>query len=877
MTHTRSPSTTILRMLIPLVAVALSAVGCLAQNRVEEADGLLRRGKYQEAIALCRSQLASHPADVRAGHILIRALDETGQWPEAERVARERLAHAPKDPTVHRLLGDIYFATGRYDEADAAYTQAIRLSEGVEQIAPRLSRGILFRARGKDSEADAEFRSILAVAQSEDLRTADALTTVARALVFLERYHDANRMFAAAINADPQFLDAYLHAGMLYVEKYNYAEAASFFRDALGVNPSSAMAYLGLARSKLIDGSREAIALARRALEINPSLVPAYDLLAAAALEADDFEGALAEVERALRINPQSTSSRAIRAAAFYLLHRQRDFDEEVTRILAINPRCGELYLTLAQFATNERRYRDAVEFSRRAVALAPRLWPAWALLGINLLRIGQDAEARDVLERAFAGDPFNVWVKNTLDLLDSMRSYRESVTEHFIIRTAASEHDVLVPYLSALLEEAYRRLAEKYRFRPQGPIIVELFPNHEDFAVKTVGLPGLGALGACFGRVIVMDSPSARPPGTFNWGSTAWHEFVHVITLQATDHKIPRWFSEGLSVYEERQARPGWGDDWNLALVRALVEGKFLPLEKLDAGFIRPESPDQIPRAYFQASLIVQFIIERFGFDKILRMLELYRNTHTTSEVFTRALGLTPDAFDRLFQESLRAQMDRFVQALDFRLMGQGPTDEAELRPLVSREPGNYFARLRLGTVLRQKGQIEEALLHLTEALRLFPYHTGPESPYWQLAEIYRGRGDGRAALGVLRQLVDLDEDDYAAHKLIVTLGLETGLREGIGEILERAVFIDPFDQGLHQAAGNFYLDERNTAAAIREFQVLIGLKPGDLAQAHFNLARAYAASGDVTRAKREVLRALEIAPAFEKAQQLLLSLVGK
>ena len=37
-------------------------------------------------------------------------------------------------------------------------------------------------------------------------------------------------------------------------------------------------------------------------------------------------------------------------------------------------------------------------------------------------------AEGRTELERAFEGDPFNVWAKNTLDLLDSIKEYRDVV-----------------------------------------------------------------------------------------------------------------------------------------------------------------------------------------------------------------------------------------------------------------------------------------------------------------------------------------------------------------------------------------------------------------------------------------------------------------
>jgi len=74
-------------------------------------------------------------------------------------------------------------------------------------------------------------------------------------------------------------------------------------------------------------------------------------------------------------------------------------------------------------------------------------------------------------------------------------------------------------------------------------------YRRHADFSVRTVGLAGLGALGVSFGSTLAMDAPSARPPGDFNWGSTAWHELTHAFTLGASGHRVPRWLSEGLSV----------------------------------------------------------------------------------------------------------------------------------------------------------------------------------------------------------------------------------------------------------------------------------------------------------------------------------------
>jgi len=548
-------------MLLLVLAVLCEGERAWAQSSLEAGMEKLRRGEYAEAIALFRTVLERDPEQTRAIEGTILAFVETGRYEDAERMAREFLRRASSvgesdAARIEMWLGEVYLATGRYREALAALDRALVREGWSGFLRASVQRGRVLWQMGRVEEAREVFQQLRQRAIERGLRAAEDLTWMARALAYLDRPHEANDLYAAAIERDPSFLEAYLQAGELFVEKYNYAEAADFFREALRLNPQCARAHLGLARSVRLERGGEAWAHVQRALAVNPRLVEAHDLAAALLLEVGEVEAAERHLEEALSVNPHSLSTRAYRAVAFYLRDRTAELEEEIRRVQSVNPRYGEVYATLADFAVLNRRYPEAVGFARRAVELSPWLWRAWATLGLNLLRIGRDAEGREILERAFAGDPFNVWVKNTLDLLDRMREYQETITEHFRIRMAPRESPVLAPLVAELLERAYVQLTERYRFRPEGPIIVEVFPNHEDFAVRTIGLPGLGALGACFGRVIAMDSPSARPRGTFNWASTAWHEFAHVITLQATAYRIPRWFSEGISVSEEWRVR---------------------------------------------------------------------------------------------------------------------------------------------------------------------------------------------------------------------------------------------------------------------------------------------------------------------------------
>jgi tetratricopeptide (TPR) repeat protein len=493
------------------------------------------------------------------------------------------------------------------------------------------------------------------------------------------------------------------------------------------------------------------------------------------------------------------------------------------------------------------------------------------------LLRVGREAEGRAQLEKAFANDPFNPWSKNTLDLLDSMQAYHDTVRGPFLIKCSDKDFGSMSGYAADLLDEAYKKLSAKYKFTPQGPITVEIFPNHEDFAVRSLGLPGLGALGVCFGKVIAMDGPGARDAGHFNWGSTLWHEFTHVITLEMTNHRIPRWFSEGLSVYEERHARPGWGEKWSLDMVSAYKQGQFVKIDDLDAAFTRPKSPGQISIAYFEASMVCDFVEQRSGFDSILRMLALYKQGTSTSDVLGRALDMTSAQFDAAFGEYLKAKATPLIEALAEGPDGLKSATKEQLLARVAAKPNDYFGHLKLGQVYGSAGDTEHAIEQLRRAVELFPLYAGPDNPYIQLADAYKARGDREQEAAVLQALVRVDDTSADALKRLAALRQGSGDRKGELEALQSEFYVAPYDAELHKLAGDAYLEQGDASKAIGEFGITVALSPADEAGAHYDLARALAAAGKLAEAKTEVLRSLEIAPDFDKAQALLLKLRGE
>ena len=213
------------------------------------------------------------------------------------------------------------------------------------------------------------------------------------------------------------------------------------------------------------------------------------------------------------------------------------------------------------------RRYEEAIAYYRKAIELDPKLWSARSQLAINLMRLGQNDEAYKDLELCWNNGFQDPATKNTLKLMDSYNRFTTFKTDQHRPGVEQEGSRVAAAVFRSGDEARHRHLREEVQAQAgQCRCSVEVYPDHEDFAVRTLGMPGLGALGVTFvgktlGYDIAMDSPSGRPPGQFHWASTLWHEMSHVFTLTMTDSHVPRWFTEGLAVHEETAASPEWGD----------------------------------------------------------------------------------------------------------------------------------------------------------------------------------------------------------------------------------------------------------------------------------------------------------------------------
>ncbi|MCY3698744.1 MAG: tetratricopeptide repeat protein [Gemmatimonadetes bacterium] len=869
------------RPALTLALVLLAPTSGRAQERSDAEGGggplaaaleAHQTGDYGQAVAAYRSAArvgGEFPASARGW---ARALAATGEYESALEALDRAAARAPDganaDTELARARGRQLYALGRLDEAEAHFRRAIEGRASDAQLA-RLDLGRLLFDRGAREEALALFDGFIDFYNRAGRLDADELRAVGAALTYLgardpDLFHDAVRAFEEAIEADPGDPEPRIDLGLLFLDKYDSFEAGPLIDEALARNPAHARALLAKARRAKFDGSSEALELAQQALETNPRLTEARAFLARLYLELEDVDEAEAEARRALETNPLSLSAWTEIAAAAHLRGDAAAFAEARDRVLRLDPRHAGLYVALAQVAYRTHRYADAVAFARQAVALDPLSWPGMAELGLNQLRVGDLEAGHATLEASFEGDPFNVWVFNTLDLLEELAGFETVESPRFVFSMHPKEAGALSIYATALAEEAYDAMRARYGYEPPTPISVEVYDRHADFSVRTVGLAGIGALGVSFGSVLAMDSPGARPGGAFNWGSTLWHEISHAFTLGYTEHRIPRWLSEGLAVLDERHAREGWGSDVDPGFLAAFRDERLPSLERFNYGFVRPAYPGQVQHAYYMASLLCEMIETTRGFDAVLAMLAGYRDGLETPEVVERALGTTLAGLDRELRDYIETRFGPTLKALG--------TPEAGTPP----GPDTFAGLLMAAAEARRAGRTEEAMRALERAHEVFPEYAGADAPILILGHLRREAGDLAGAAEAYRTYTALNENHFETHLALADLEQALGNDAAARETLERAIWIDPFHLDVHARLASGYEAVEAWPEAARERRALLALAPPDPAEAHYRLALALHRGGDARGARSAVLDALEIAPNFEAALDLLLEIRG-
>jgi cellulose synthase operon protein C len=851
---------------------------------------LVEHGRYIEAEAGLRARLAANDKPARPW--LIRLLLETGRYTEARTHAALALQeNLPQRADAHTWLAEAFLAEGQLDHAEQALRAALHADANA--VRAEIMLGKLLWERGRRAEATQKLEAAasrrVSHTHGDASRRAEALCYSAMAARALGRFQEANDRFREAAELEPERVETQLEWAQLFIEKYDVKRASERVDAALLKNPNNALAQVLYARISTLSASDfvGAQAALQRALHVNSRLSSAYVLQAALALRDMDVAKAENSLERALAINPMDLEALSVRAAARFLDDDPRGFAEQEQRVLEHNPHYGHFYSIVSEYAEWEHRYPEIIGMLRRALKIDPDDAAARASLGLGLLRVGDEKAGLAELRKAWKRDRFNVQVYNTLNLYESAirANYTEFASGPFRVRLHKTERAVLAPYLTPLLQRAHAQMRERWGFAPAGPLRVELYADRAQFSVRTTGMPNLGVQGVSFGKVITGLSPRGGP---FNWGQIVWHELCHVFHLQLSKNHVPRWFTEGLAEYETALERPEWKREDDRALWRALHNDTLPPLAAMNRAFTHAESSDETMTAYFYAYRAVQYMVERYGFGAVKKLLVAFGEGYKLEAAVQHVLGTDLTQLDAEFRADLAKRLAKFDREL-----APDDADYADLalvQKRAGRSPRDADALAALAMAELVAGHPDPAARAARAALKLSKAN---QLAHFALARASLERGEkvqaersvkallaagadgydlrlmaARSALALVnpeeavahaQAAVALEPDRADAHQLLLELATKLP-DEALGQrALGALAQLDQHDALLHTTYLALLAKNQVWPDAVREGEAALYISPENPA-VHLHLGQAYIETGLYERALTELERALRL-----------------
>ncbi len=800
------------------------------------------KGDYAGCLEFCRMAKPIGDDFTFFAALEIRTLLEMGNFAEALKRSVILSRRAPFDPELALAVAEALRANGQPEPAKAIVNQAMQA-------------GPMPPVAG-NSRATVAYGELLLTA-GMDPKTV------------LDRYLEP------AKKVDPTAREAYLVIGRLALANHDRELAGENFREGLKRFPSDPEFLLGMEKSGLelpkdqqneVEGILSYVDLALRA---NPKFTSALLLKADQLAGKRNFKEAKTTLNQALAVNPVHPEAWAQLAALAFLEEDTSAAEkalQEARKFWKNNPAVSKnVGVTLAAHY----RFAEGIKFLKQAVQEDPRDASIRLELGSNQLRFGQLEEGWENVALAHDADPYNVAAFNLVTLHDKLQGYPLQEKDGVRLRMSPEDMAVFGNRALELGVRAKRTLAEKYKISLSQPVMVEMLPKQEDFAIRTFGLPGGEAfLGVCFGPLITMTSPRGRL-GRANWEAVLWHEMTHTITLAATRHRIPRWLSEGISVYEERQVRSGWGQGMTAAYRERFLSGKMPPIMKLDEAFSGPD----IMFAYYHASLVAEFIVERFGIETMRKFLaDLAAGKPLEEALAKRTLPLAE--LETAFQEYAKKAAAAYGPDLDWAPL----TDDeyvayrGDPAAWASAHPKRYAAVMMWVSKLSEDKDRKQAKALLEKIITAEPHNREEFNPYWALSLVCRGMDDKYGERAALTQLLQIDSNASEAAARLLELSATLTATERFAAA-ERMLETNPFQE---QAYRTLVTAAKETGASNRFREAcisLLALDPRDSSRIHYELATMLRES-DLETARREVLKALEENPRFELALDFLVHL---
>ncbi len=832
------------RLACLLLCLALWCTQGVRAADLDDAEALFAAGEYDACQAVAADAVERGIWNVRWPMLLIRCQMTTGQYPAALETYQAASKRFTFNALPLQLQGvEVFRMNNLPDEAEQ---ELVRIHDRV--------RDSLNRFMSKES--------MIAIGRYLATRGEDARQ-------ILERFYDRS------IESDPKFVDAYVASAELALQKHDYQLAASAIEKAIPLQPDDPYLYYLQSRAwKGGDPERSAAAL-QLALEKNPRHIPSLLYQAEQAIDSEQYDEAHRFVTEVLQVNLHQPEAWAFEAVLAHL--RGQPEIEALMRAAALstwstNPEVDHL---IGVKLSQKYRFTEGAAYQRRALAVRPQSTKYRFQLAQDLLHLGDDEAGWTLAEQTQQDDPYNSVAYNLMTLHDSLEQFQTFQADGILLRMDAFEASVYGEQALKLLQTAKRELSEKYSVELKKQIIVEIFPKQSDFAIRTFGLPGgAGYLGVCFGRLVTANSPASQGAAPANWQSVLWHEFCHVVTLEKTRNRMPRWLSEGLSVYEERQRDGRWGQQLNPTFREMILSEDLTPVSELSGAFLSPKSAMHVQFAYFESSMVVEYFIDKYGIDAMNRLLDDLAVGMPINDALQRHAGSLA-ALDAEFAEYARQAAEAFGPTADWeRPTAEGPPSLAQWRERLEQSPNHYWA-------LRAVAQAEVAAERDAEAIELLdrldailPADGSPGCATELRARLAARQGDVTTELKHLQALHRLRDDDLPTYRRIAEIAIEREDWELLASMSAAMLAVNPLLPAGHEWLAEAGEQLQRPADTVRALAALSRMEQVDPAGLHYRWAVALEKLDRNAEAKRQVLMALEYAPRYRDAYRLLTKL---
>jgi len=804
---------------------------------------------------------------------------KTGRYEKCLKSARTAVEEGAYQTEWRLLSVQSLMALGRYAEA------AGRIDTILTEMRPSIRLLKLAHAAYQHNGQDEQAANMLAIVyriattRRAEYMSSDDAVALGESLLLLgaEPRMVLDDFYNRALHNDPNCRNAYLAGGALALAKQDYELAAEQYRQALTRFGDDPDVHHGLAQAFYHSDRHAMIQSLDAALHVNPNHAQALILLAEHQIDCESHEAAAKSLDRVLAVNPWQPQAWAYRAILAHVAADPNAIERCRTSALkfwATNPQVDHL---IGRKLSQKYRFAEGAAYQRQALKFDPDYLPAKIQLAQDLLRFGDEQQGWTLADQVNSADPYNVEAYNLVNLHDKFRTFKTLSSDGFIIRMDPREADVYGDRVVALLQRAKKELCAKYDLELDRPVTVELFANQQDFAVRTFGMPGGdGFLGVCFGNVITANSPRLERPA--NWQATLWHEFCHVVTLNLTRNKMPRWLSEGISVYEELQRDPTWGQRMNPPYRQMILDGQLTPVGNLSSAFMNPPSPQHLQFAYYESALVVEFLVERFGFAALRAILaDLGEGTAINTAIATHTGPLKE--IEKDFAAFARQRAETLAPQVDWEQPESGavrPVDEETLARWLAQHPNSFWALQQQALRLLAEQEWEQAKEPLRKLIALYPEYVGEGNAYSPLAEAHHHLGEIEEETHVLTQLAARSATAGEAYERLTEIGVEQEDWRQVAVNGEKYLAVYPLLGAVHWRLGQAHEALDQAEQAIESYQRLLVLEPPDPVEVRYRLARLLRPR-DARAAKRHILEALADAPRFRQGHQLLLEILAE